>query len=195
MQVQITLGVLRALVREEVEWNRPRRADYEQGRITPGQRFYHVSPRRFRHGDVLTGGHSGGEGTAHDNVCMTTSPDPHGTIRARIPGWEQSRAPSERDYDDEFRPGLLRNQAKADWYVYEVEPMYRVSYVEGNNEYQTRAARVVRNLGKASALLKKRHPEGGVAMALSPARDRDRLARYADRHRRRMEKSDEVDDE
>jgi hypothetical protein len=191
----LTLGTLRTLVREALDRYPTKRAHLEQGRITPDTRFYHASPKRFRHGDILTGGHRGGEGTMHSNVCMTTSPDPHITIRSRIPDWEKSRVPDERDYDDEFRPGLLRKQANTDWYVYEVEPMHVVRYVEGNGEYQTRAARVIRNLGKASALLKKRHPDGGVAVALAPARDRDRRAKYAARTQRRAERrKDDVDE-
>lgn len=194
---KITFEALRQVIREEIEWNRPHRVDYEQGRITPGQRFYHASPRRFRHGDILTGGHSGGWGSAHSNVCMTTSPDPHVTIRASIPGWSNSHTQEYIDAygDDESRPGRLQSQASTDWYVYEVEPMHSVRYVKGNNEYQTRAARVIRNLGKASALLKKRHPDGGTAIALSPARDRDRLTKYADRRSRRAKKNDEDKDE
>jgi hypothetical protein len=170
--------MLRRLIHEVVcEANRSlsRRADYEQGRITPGQKFYHASPKRFRHGDILTGGHSGGYGVAHDNVCMTTSPDPHGTIRYSIPDWTESSKSG----------GSTR-----DWYVYEVEPLYGVRYVEGNSEYQTRAARVVANLGKASAILKKRQPVAGVSMALSPVRDRDRTQKYAQRRQRRQERLD-----
>jgi hypothetical protein len=48
-------------------------------------KFYHASPRRYRHGDIITGGHEGGAGYTHPNVCMTTSPDPHATIRCGIP--------------------------------------------------------------------------------------------------------------
>lgn len=91
--------------------------------------FYHASPRRFRNGDVLVGGHKGGAGTAHSNVCLTTSPVPHGTVAAKA---------------------IAEN-----WIVYEVRPLYPCRYVEGNGEVQTRAAVVVRTVGTAAAFAKK----------------------------------------
>src|SRR5690606_4805309 len=63
-------------------------------------KYYHASPRRFRNGDILTGGHDGGFGYAHDNVCITTSPAPHVTV-----------------YEKAFME---------DWHVYEVEPLGEV---------------------------------------------------------------------
>lgn len=197
--MQVTVGTIRLLIREAAaeRW-RPRRKDYEQGRVTPAQKFYHASPRRFRNGDILTGGRSGGYGSCHTSVCMTTSPDPHATIRSRIPGWSgYDTQNDEIDVEDFMSPGRLRSQVDADWYVYEVEPIGDVSYVADNAEYQARAARVVRNVGKATSFLKKRG-DSGLVGALSPARDRHRAAKYADRAARRSDnvnRDGEVDDD
>lgn len=97
-------------------------------------RFYHASPRRFRHGDVLTGGHPGGYGVAHRNVCMTGAPQPHGTI--------------------------LEKALSGDWHVYEVEPLDEVRFNDYNGEFQSRSARVLRKVGSARGLAAKRGPEG-----------------------------------
>lgn len=66
------------------------------------QKFYHSSPKRFRHGDILTGNRSGGYGSHHQNVCMTTSPEPHGSIAHRVPGWSGTHI-EELDPDYEER--------------------------------------------------------------------------------------------
>ncbi len=89
-------------------------------------RFYHASPRRFRCGTILTGGRPGGFGSEHPNVCLTTGTAPHGTV--------------------------MREALEGDWFVYEVEPLYGVGYVEGNAELQTRAARVLKMVGRARGM-------------------------------------------
>lgn len=89
-------------------------------------RYFHASPVRFRYGDILTGGHEGGAGYKHWDVCMTNSPVPHATISDKV---------------------------TRSWHVYEVEPLYRVGFCEGNGEYQTKAARVIRRVGNAKAIL------------------------------------------
>lgn len=98
----------------------------------PKPTYYHASPRRFRHGDLLTGGHAGGYGVAHPCVCMTDSPAPHGTILSRALG--------------------------EDWFVYEVLPAAKVHYCESNQEFQAASATVVRMVGRARALAAKRRP-------------------------------------
>ena len=95
-------------------------------------RFYHASPRRFRHGDILTGGH--GYGVAHRNVCMTSAPQPHGTI--------------------------LEKALAGDWHVYEVEPLCEVRFNEYNSEFQSCAARVLRKVGNARGLAAKKGSAG-----------------------------------
>jgi len=99
-------------------------------------KLYHASPLRFRFGDILEGGHGGGAGYAHWNVCMTDSPVTHGSISHHV-DWS--------------------------WTVYEVEPLAPVRYVEGNAEYQTTRARVIRVVGNARSILenvrKRRNPK------------------------------------
>ena len=92
-------------------------------------RFYHASPRRFRHGDILTGGHDGGYGYAHSNVCMTDGPAPHGTVAHKA--------------------------VEENWLVYEVEPVGSVSYVEGNHEFQSKQAKVLRCIGRVAGFAHK----------------------------------------
>ena len=151
---------------------------------TRGVKFYHASPRRFRHGDVLTGGHSGGAEYCHDNVCMTTSPDPHITIRSNIPGW-----PGYRGHWDNRYPIDM----KQTWYIYEVEPLYGPVYVSGNDEYQTRAAKVLRLVGTAAALLNKRDSDW-LAIALPIDKERDRADKYKRRRQRRMNDDSDEDE-
>jgi hypothetical protein len=119
------------------------------------QKFYHSSPCRFRHGDILTGNRRGGYGS-HSNVCMTTSPEPHATIAHRIPGWI-NYWPFTCDCDDPNCSSKHQCDPTLDWFVYEVEPLYDPTYVSWTCEYQTRAARVIRNLGKAKNFLNKNH--------------------------------------
>lgn len=88
--------------------------------------FYHASPVKFRRGALLTGGHSGGYGSAHSSVCMTDCAAPHATIAGKA--------------------------IEGNWYVYLVAPEGPVSYVGGNGEYQARAATVVDCVGRAQAL-------------------------------------------
>jgi hypothetical protein len=95
-------------------------------------RFYHASPRRFRHGDLLTGGHDGGYGYPHPNVCMTNSPAPHGTVAHKA--------------------------VEENWLVYEVQPNGTVTHNEGNGEYQARSATVLQCVGRAAALAAKPQP-------------------------------------
>ncbi len=108
-------------------------------------RFYHASPKRFKQGDILTGGHEGGANTTHTNVCMTTSPIPHATITGYIPGWPGYRG----HFDDRY------SLDASEWYVYEVEPLYEPRYSHGYHEYQTRAAKVLRLVNKAAPILQK----------------------------------------
>lgn len=69
-----------------------------------------------------------------------------------------------------------------------------MTYVEGNNEYQTRAARVLKNMGRASAFLQKRSPVVGTSAALSADRDRDRARKYAERRQRHEKRRDDGQD-
>lgn len=118
--------------------------------MAPKPTLYHASPVRFRHGDLIVGGRGGGSGYAHPNVCMTTSPLAHATINNNIPGW--------RGHHVNPDPNSLYSKPPVvdrDWFVYEVEPIGPLHYVEGNEEYQARSAKVIRNLGKASAFLQK----------------------------------------
>ena len=152
-------------------------------------KFYHASPRRFRHGDILTGNKPGGIGYGHQNVCLTTSPIPHATIASLIPDW------SGHYYNPDSIPmtGHTQPVVDKDWFVYEVEPLAKVGYVEGNSEYQTRAARVVKNLGKASALLKHYEQvakERGVG-ALPPDAERDRQEKARARKQRHLQRRDQ----
>ena len=141
-------------------------------------KFYHSSPNRFRHGDILTGNRKGGYGSMHHNVCITTSPMPHATISSRIPGWHgfnpdyvsqqieyfkshSKEAWTKEDWAKQELENLLliqKNQSnKVDWFVYEVEPHNcDPIYVGGNCEYQVRSAKVIKNIGKASAFLQKK---------------------------------------
>lgn len=154
--------------------------EMERGRTDPrdlayklsphGLRFYHSSPVRFHHGDLLYGGMEGGAGTQHDNVCMTTTPVPHVTIRSRIPGWD----------------GFYGDAPIRDWYVYEVEPLGKVTFVRDNAEYQTPSAKVIRNLGKAKALLR----DDNVSVALNPIAERERMRKMQERRERRLERTD-----
>jgi hypothetical protein len=97
-------------------------------------RFYHASPKKFRHGDILTGGHGGGYWSTQkvdfegggDRVCMTSEPEVHYTVREEA--------------------------LKGNWNVYEVEPLEKVYTCNTNGEFQTRAARVLRQVGSARGL-------------------------------------------
>lgn len=160
----------------------------KHGADVRGIKFYHASPVRFRHGDIITGGHSGGSGYAHSNVCMTTSPVPHGTIASNIPGWSGSRT-HDRPADD-FQPVQDK-----DWYVYEVEPRGKVHYVAGNGEYQAASAMVLKNIGKATAFLSQ-EPDYWQAKsdpqqsAREPAVERERIAKHADRQQKKIARLD-----
>ncbi len=178
---------------------------YAKPSIPKSQKFYHASPRRFRHGDIITGGHEGGSGYAHPNVCMTTSPKAHGTIASNIPGWPGYH-PRKPINDDEF--GLCSEPAEPtpkDWYVYEVEPLYEPTYVEGNEEYQTKAAKVIQNLGPAKAFLSqdpkdnttpvfsKKWPKA-VSRAFPPDVEKDRKIKHAQRQARLLTKNKQEED-
>lgn len=124
-----------------------------------GIKFYHASPKRFRYGDILTGNRSGGAATGSGNVCMTTTEEPHVTIKSCM---------KKDDYNTKM------NIADPDqWFIYLVEPIGNVVYVEGNHEYQAKSAKVLRNLGKALSLYKKRPNK--ISIALSPDRERQRM--------------------
>ena len=164
---------------------------YAKPRIPKSQKFYHASPRRFRHGDIITGGHEGGSGYAHPNVCMTTSPKAHGTIARNIPGWP--------GYRGHFTPEDAPLDVP-DWYVYEVEPLYEPRYVEGNEEYQTKAAKVIQNLGPAKAFLSQEPKDNevpetswrwpkAVSRAYPPDVEKDRKIKHAERSARRAKRN------
>lgn len=92
------------------------------------RKFYHASPRRFRHGDILSGGHAGGYGYACHDVCLTTSSVAHCTI--------------------------MDKAVEGDWFVYEVEPLENIQNQRpnGNHELRVSSARVLRCVGNARAL-------------------------------------------
>ena len=165
--------------------------DFGRGGVhTKGIKFYHASPVRFHHGDLVLGGKGGGAGTGHPMVCMTTSPRPHGTIQNSIPG----RAGHEV-YDRDSAPVVDR-----DWFVYEVEPLGPVYYVSSNDEYQAKRATVVKNLGKAKAFLPKKLPSPDSpfkkepdAIAHPPHVEVDRLKKQRERRERHQDRRDRRD--
>lgn len=110
-------------------------------------KFYHASPRRFRHGDLLVGGQLGGYGYAHVNICMTNSPAPHGTIADKA---------------------IAEN-----WLVYEVQPNGHVGHNEYNGEFQSKTATVLRCIGRAAALAAK--PQPGARANKAEWRNFDKL--------------------
>jgi hypothetical protein len=60
----IKIGELRKLIAEA--YSKDKR--YSDKNVSKTQKFYHTSPKRFRHGDILTGGHTGGWGTWLEDV-------------------------------------------------------------------------------------------------------------------------------
>lgn len=179
--------------------------DYSRPGRTPGIKFYHASPVRFRHGDILVGGRSGGAGTAHSRVCMTTSPEPHATIRSNIPGWPGFYDHSDINVGDELRAwGMGPPTSDRDWYVYEVEPIGPVVYVHGNAEYQARRAKVLKTVGKATAFLPRKleektpHNFGRMvappeSIAHPPYVERERVRKREERLRRHQERLERDD--
>lgn len=167
------------------------------------QKFYHASPRRFRHGDILTGHRPGGYGSNHPNVCMTTDPMPHATIRSVIPGWP------------DYHPGwdvtkdAPRDPSDANWTIYEVEPLYPPMFVPENHEYQTRAAKVIRAVGPAKAFLQRYYkdvhdrsesfklgkPEVVVEKPEDQRQRKEKLQDRLDRRQKRRELEWDPDDE
>jgi hypothetical protein len=122
--------------------------------IKSWQKFYHASPKRFRHGDILTGGHEGGFGVRGSGVYMTTTPVPHWSIQSAIP-----------------------SESEKDWYVYEVEPLGPVKYRSNNGEYLTISAKVLRNMGRALPILEKAKNNSDTVwdeIALNPSKERKR---------------------
>jgi hypothetical protein len=121
-------------------------------------RFYHVSPKRFRHGDVLVGGHPGGFGYAGRDVSMTTEPYPHITVKDKA--------------------------ISGNWFVYEVEPDdEKVTYMEDTGEYRTKSAMVVRNLGRVQGLVQ-RKPDY-YSYSLPKEKELDRQRKRQSRRQRR----------
>lgn len=179
--------------------------DYAGPARKTGIKFYHASPRRFRHGDLLVGGHAGGAGTGHTHICMTTSPEPHATIRGNIPGWPGFHDQRDREISDEERSwGRGPPTQDRDWYIYEVEPQGPVHYVQGNAEYQARTAVVVRMVGKATAFLPRKiedrepHNYGRMVeppqnIAHPPDVERDRIRKREERRERYQRRQDERD--
>lgn len=101
-------------------------------RLKGKPKFYHASPFRFHYDDILTGNRPGGYGSNHSMVCMTDSPVPHITIS---------------------------NEAiTGNWMVYEVLPIWPVSYNNANAEFQTRAAKVIKFVGLAKTFSRR----GGI---------------------------------
>ena len=157
-------------------------------KIPKGMKFYHASPIKFHYGDMLTGGHEGGSGHGHHNVCMTTSPVAHATIQCDIPYTKDyNPKPSREQYEEWGKMSKeVANAAQdawlaeklhqnpAEWFVYEVEPIGTISYVEGNNEYQASAAKVIKVIGKARAILQKHSRSDNDSIAWPP---------YVQRHR------------
>ncbi len=164
---------------EPKERNPTNRNDYanrKHGDRVHGITFYHSSPVRFRHGDILRGGHEGGSGYEHQNVCMTTHPTPHCTIASGIPGWKGTRPNPELGPASEFNPQAVQDR---DWYVYKIEPIGKVHYVDDTGEYQARSAKVLQNLGKAKGFLQKAAStipgrENPLSYAKEPRVERDR---------------------
>ena len=154
------------------------------------QKFYHASPRKFHKGDILTGRRPGGNGGdvegSHTNVCMTTSPMPHGTIANLIPGWF-----GYYDNRDNKRPECKQSE----WYVYRVEPYEcDAEYEPGNAEYQCKRAIVIDCLGPATKWLKDvKNLDKPVrdSYALSPRVERDKAEKRANRIFRRRRNVDE----
>jgi len=181
----------------------PERVARRSPRLTPDIKLYHASPVRFRHGDVLTGGRGGGAGYAHDNICMTTNPDPHVTIKSSIAGWSGFHPVPSQELTSEWA-GLSREEHKKarddwetaalkkplDWFVYEVEPITDLKYVEGNHEYQARAVKIVKVVGKGSAFLQKR-PETSKGWAYPPEVERHRKEKQKERQDRRERDKDD----
>jgi hypothetical protein len=101
------------------------------------RRYYHASPKRFKSGQILTGGHEGGYWSERGdepspNLCLTTSPVPHATI---------------------FTKAIEDN-----WFVYEVEPLQDIDdqHPNGNDEVQCHSARVIKLVGSARGLSRDR---------------------------------------
>lgn len=169
-----------------------------KGVDTRGITFYHASPVRFRHGDLILGGKDGGSGYAHSNVCMTTSLRPHGTIDGNIPGWPGFYVPEGRDYGDFQKKPVIDRE----WYVYEVQPLGPTFYVAGNVEYQTKRAVVIQNMGKATAFLPQklkersenagfRHMNDPAERAYPPEVERERRLKFQERNERRQKRIDD----
>jgi len=174
-------------------------------KIPKGMKFYHASPKRFRHGDILRGDQMGGANTNHPNVCMTTKPDPHATISTSIPGWKgyKPHPPPEvankwvglptKEYVAAYDAWEAEQTKKPqDWYIYEVEPLTDPTYNEGWHEYQTKAAKVIRVVGKAKALLQK--GGDGDAASYLPQEERRRQLKQKEREERRQRRDDERDE-
>ena len=166
-----------------------------------GITFYHASPVRFRHGDLILGGKGGGSGYGHTSVCMTTSLRPHVTIAGNIPGWPGFYVPEDRVYGeneyDQKKPVTDR-----EWYVYEVQPLGPTFYEPGNVEYQTKRAVVIQNMGKATAFLPQklkersenagfRHMDDPAERAYSPDVERERKLKFQERNERRQKRIDD----
>lgn len=177
--------------------------------MAPKPTLYHASPVRFRHGDLIVGGRGGGSGYSHPNVCMTTSPIAHRTINRNIPGWGGHHV--NPNFDSPYsKPPVVDK----DWFVYVVEPIGPLHYVEVNEEYQARSAKVIRNLGKASTFLQKAFkwetvpvwesdPKGETYLKRNylPAEgakprevERDRQEKALKRRQRHLEKWDQKND-
>jgi hypothetical protein len=152
-------------------------------------KFYHASPKRFRYGDILVGGLSGGSGYGHLNVCLTTTPVPHPTIQSHIPGWKGHY------WGGGESPYLEKPVIDRDWFVYEVEPIGPVHYVAGNDEYQAKRAKVLKNLGKAKSFLQRldpNKPSGNIAYPpeVEYRREQTKLHRR-ERYLRKLDEKDE----
>jgi hypothetical protein len=144
---------------------------------TSGLKFYHASPKRFRYGQVLFGGKSGGwidknhddKSVLEDINCiyMTTNPMPHGTIA---------------------RSGI------DDWFIYEVEPLQDVKYNGGNLEYVTHSAKVVKNVGTARSFLQryKKQYSGTNMLAVSEIPEKEK--RKKEKLVKRRERNQEIRD-
>jgi len=179
-------------------------------KIPKDMKFYHASPRRFRHGDILRGGCPGGYGAATDRVCMTTNPDPHVTIRSTIPGHSGHRPTPPKELEEEWdrirdsypdisagwdaveplinkwQEEVEKERPPPDWFVYEVEPLSDPTFHALTGEYRATHAKVIRMVGKAKTLIEKRPHT--PAYALPPSRERERQQKRKERQDRREER-------
>lgn len=105
-------------------------------------KFYHASPKRLRHGDILVPGDN------HSEVSLTTSPVPHATIAfERI-------LPEPRFRQSMIEQGRWKKEWDGKWYVYEVKPLKSVRYMGEEREARTEKAQIIKFVGDARGILR-----------------------------------------